>query len=110
MPHYLVQLAYTPEAWANQIKNPQNRIEAVRPALEKVGGRFESVYFAFGEYDIVFVMEAPDNKSAAAFSLAIAAGGAMKAYKTTPLMTIEEGIQAMRAAGDVASIYRPPAG
>ena len=110
MPHYLVQLAYTPEAWANQLKSPQNRIEAVRPAMEKVGARMESAYFAFGEYDIVFVMEAPDNKSAAAFALAVAAGGSVKAYKTTPLMTIEDGLQALRAASDVASAYRPPAG
>ena len=110
MPYYLVQLAYTAEAWANQLKSPQNRIEAVRPAMEKVGGRFESVYFAFGEYDIVFVMEAPDNTSAAAFALAVAAGGAVRAYKTTPLMTVEEGLEAIRAAGDVAAAYRPPAG
>ena len=110
MPHYLVQLAYTPEAWAAQLKNPQNRVEAVRPALEKVGGRFESVYFAFGEYDLVFIMEAPDNTSAAAFALAVAAGGAVKSYKTTPLMTIEEGLQAMRTGGEVAALYRPPTG
>lgn len=109
MPHYLVQLAYTPEAWANQLKNPQNRIEVVRPALEKVGGRFESVYFAFGDDDIVFVMEAPDNAAAAAFALAVNAGGAVRSYKTTPLMTIEEGLRAMRTAADVATAYRPPA-
>jgi uncharacterized protein with GYD domain len=109
MAHYLVQLAYTPEAWAAQLKNPQNRVEAVRPALEKVGARFEAAYLAFGKYDIVFIMEAPDNVSAAAISLAITAGGAVKAYETTPLMTPEEGIEAMRKGAEVAAAYRPPA-
>jgi uncharacterized protein with GYD domain len=106
--HYLVQLAYTPEAWAAQLKNPQNRIEVVRPALERVGARFEAVYFAFGKYDLVFIMEAPDNVSAAALSLAITAGGALKAYETTPLLTPEEGIEAMRKGATVAAAYRPP--
>ncbi|TML57805.1 MAG: GYD domain-containing protein, partial [Actinobacteria bacterium] len=31
MPHYLLQVAYTPEAWANMVKNPQNREDAVSP-------------------------------------------------------------------------------
>ena len=33
-------------------------------------------------------------------------GGAVKGIKTTPLMTIEEGIEAMRKAG--GSTYSPP--
>jgi uncharacterized protein with GYD domain len=109
MAHYLVQLAYTPEAWAAQVKSPQNRIEVVRPFLEKLGARFEVAYLAFGKYDTVFIMEAPDNVSAAAISLAITAGGAVKAYETTPLMTPEEGIEAMRKAAGAAPSYRPPA-
>jgi uncharacterized protein with GYD domain len=107
--HYLVQLAYTKEAWAALIKNPQNRVEVVRPLLEKLGARFEAIYFTFGKYDIVFIMEAPDNISAAAISLAITAGGAVNAYETTPLMTIDEGIDAMRKAGEASPTYRPPA-
>jgi hypothetical protein len=50
----------------------------------------------------------PDNVSAAAISLAITAGGALKAYETTPLMSIEEGIEAMRKGAEVAAAYRPP--
>jgi uncharacterized protein with GYD domain len=106
--HYLVQAAYTPEYWAAMLKNPQNRVEVVRPAFEKVGARIEAVYFAFGKYDIVFIMEAPDNVSAAALSLALTASGVVKAYETTPLTTIEEGIAAMRKGAEVAAAYRPP--
>jgi uncharacterized protein with GYD domain len=108
MAHYLCQLAYTNEAWAAQIKNPADRVKVVAPFLERLGARFEAAYLSFGEYDIVFIMEAPDNVSAAAVSLAITAGGAVKAYKTTPLMTPDEGIEAMRKAGGAASTYRPP--
>ena len=108
MPRYLLQVAYTPEAWAAQLKNPQNRVEVVGQLLQRLGGRFESTYMAFGEYDIVAVMELPDNVSAAAASMVVSAGGAVKAIKTTPLMTVEEGVQALRKGGDVASTYRPP--
>jgi uncharacterized protein with GYD domain len=106
MAYYLIQLAYTPEAWATQIKNPQNRLEAVRPVVEKLGGSFEGAWYAFGEYDVVAICKMPDNVSAAAFSLAASAGGAVKAFKTTPLMTTEEGLEAMRKAG--AAGYQPP--
>jgi uncharacterized protein with GYD domain len=106
MAHYLIEVAYTAEAWAAQVSNPQNRIEAIRPVIERLGGRIESAYYAFGEYDVVGIMEMPDNVSAAALSLAASAGGAMKAIKTIPLMTIEEGIEAMRKAA--GSGYRPP--
>ena len=109
MARYLVQFSYTPEAWAALLKNPQNRVEVVRPFLQRLGANFESTYFAYGDYDLVFIMEAPDNVSAAAISLAITAGGSVKNYKTTPLMTIEEGIEAMRKGGEASASYRPPA-
>ncbi len=107
MPHYLLQVAYTPDAWAAQLKNPQNRIEAIRPAVEGLGGRIECAYISFGEYDVMAVLDMPDNVTAAAFSIAASAGGAIRAAKTTPLMTMEEGIAAMRKAGTAG--YRPPA-
>ena len=72
-----------------------------------VGGDIESAYMAFGEYDLVGVMNLPSNVEAAAFSLAATAGGAVRAIKTTPLMTIQEGISAMKKAA-VAG-YVPPA-
>jgi uncharacterized protein with GYD domain len=105
---YLLQVTYTPEAWAAQLKSPQDRTKVVAPLLEQLGGRFVNTYFAFGDYDIVAVLELPDNVSAAAASLAISAGGAVKAIKTTPLMAIEEGLQAMRKAAAAGAAYRPP--
>ena len=106
MPYYLFQGAYTPEAWASLVKKPQNRFEAVRGAIEKLGGAVEGGWFTFGEYDFMLLCKMPDHVSAASFAMATAAGGALKASKTTPLMTVEEGIQAMKQAGQ--SGYRPP--
>lgn len=105
MPHYLQQVAYSREGWEALIANPQNRIEAVRPAIEKLGGKIESAWFSFGDYDIVVIAELPDNVSAAAIAMAFAAGGACKSVQTTPLISPEEATQALRKAKDCG--YRP---
>lgn len=89
-----------------QVQNPQNVADRLRPIIESVGGSLESVYYAFGDYDIVAICQFPDNASAGSVSIAAAAGGAVKIHTTTPLMTMEEGVEMMRKAG--ASGYRPP--
>jgi uncharacterized protein with GYD domain len=99
MPHYLSQVSYTPEAWARLVANPQDRIEAVRGPIEKLGGRIHNAFFAFGEYDVVVITEMPDNVSAAAIAIAFAAGGSVKSEKTTPLMTTAEALEAIKKAG-----------
>ena len=106
MPYYLVQVAYTKEAVQHMDEHPHNRIEAVRPAYEELGVTIRDAFLAFGDYDAVLLVEAPDNVHMAAISLAVTAGGAITHYKTTPLLTWDEGVEAMRLAGE--SSYTPP--
>ena len=108
MPQYLLQLAYTPESWAAQLKNPQNRLDVVRPLFERLGGRLESAYLTFGEYDVVGVLTMADNVSAAAVSMVLSGSGAVKAIKTTPLMSVDEWVQAARKGAEASPTYRPP--
>lgn len=107
MPRFLHQVSYTPEALANLIANPQDRFEAVREPIEKLGGRIEHGYFSFGDHDAILITEMPDAVSAAAISLAFAAGGALKSSTTTALLTTAEGLDAMRKAA--ACGYKPVA-
>lgn len=107
MPHYLQQVAYSREGWEALVANPQNRIEAVRPAIEKLGGRIVSAWFSFGDYDVVVITDLPDNVSAAALAMAFAAGGTCKSVQTTPLISPEEALQALKRAGECG--YRPAA-
>jgi uncharacterized protein with GYD domain len=100
MPVYLHQVAYSREGWQALLAQPQDRIEAVRPAVEKLGGQIKNAWFAFGEYDVVLITEMPDNVSAAAISMAFAGGGACKSVQTTPLMSVEQAINAMRKASE----------
>lgn len=107
MPSYLMQVAYGAEGLAAIVKNPQDRTEAVRKPIEKLGGKLSGAWFTFGDYDVAVILEMPDNVSAAAFALAISAGGSLKAVKTTPLLTLEEGLKAMELAA--TSGYEPVA-
>jgi uncharacterized protein with GYD domain len=100
MPHFLHQIAYSREGWQAIVNNPQDRVEAVKPAIEKLGGKIHTAWFAFGDYDVVLITEMPNNVSAAAIAIAFAAGGACKAVQTTPLMSVAEALEAMRRAKD----------
>jgi uncharacterized protein with GYD domain len=108
MPHYLIQVAYNTSGVAGLVKQPQNRIEKITPAIEALGGRIECGYFAFGKHDIVVICEMPDNVSAAAFALAVGAGGTVASYRTTVLLTPDEAVEAMRKAAE--SSYQPAPG
>jgi len=101
MPHYLVQASYTPEALAAMARNPQNRLDVVAEACEKGGGRLETGYFAFGEYDVVAIIEMPDNASAAGLSIGSASKGHLRSVRTTPLLTPQEAMEAMQQAGNI---------
>ena len=105
MPHYLHLVSYAPEGWAAIVAQPQNRVEAVKSAIEKLGGKIATAWFAFGEHDIILITEMPDNVAAAAIAIAFAAGGACKSVQTTPLLSQEEALQALKKAGQ--SGYRP---
>ena len=108
MPLFLTQVSYTDQAWQSLVSNPQNRADALRPVLEKLGGRIVNSWFAFGDYDVILVSELPSNASAAALAIAVSAGGACKTVKTTPLMEVAEGLEALKLAA--TSGYRVPAG
>src|SRR5215475_9113176 len=105
MPRFLHQVSYTPEAISRLLSNPQDRFEAVRGPIEKLGGKLENGYFAFGEHDAILITEMPDSVSAAAIALAFAAGGSLRSCVTTPLLTTAEGLDAMRKAATCG--YKP---
>jgi len=107
MPDYLIQLSFAPEAVATLVSNPQNREEVARSLIEKVGGKLKGYWFALGDYDVVEIATLPDDESAVALSMAVVAGGAVKAFKTTPLLSMNESIEAMKKASGLG--YKPPA-
>jgi uncharacterized protein with GYD domain len=105
MPYYCHHVSYTSEAWARLIASPQDRLEAIRKPIERLGGRVHTSYYAFGDFDVIAITEFPDNISAAAIAMAFAAGGSLNRLQTTPLLTNAEALDAMKKAGNCG--YRP---
>src|ERR1700761_3351993 len=103
MPKYLTMVSYTPEGIKGLVKEGgEARRAAVEKMLQKLGGRLEGFYFAFGENDAYVISEGPDNATAAAFSLAITTGAIRT--KTVVLLTPEEVDHALSLRLD----YHPP--
>ncbi|MBI3047082.1 MAG: GYD domain-containing protein [Acidobacteria bacterium] len=104
MPKYLVAASYTTEGVKGLAKDGgTKRRQAAEAAIKSIGGRLEGFYFAFGEHDAYAIVDAPDNASVAAASLAINASGAVQA-KTIVLLTPEELDQAAKKS----VTYQPP--
>ncbi len=80
-----------------------SRRDAVADVAKSVGGRLESIHFAFGDHDAYAIVDLPDNESAAALALAFNAAGGVH-VRTVVLLTPEEVDAAVKRAVD----YRPP--
>jgi uncharacterized protein with GYD domain len=106
MAWYMVQATYSPNAWEAQLKNPRNRFEDLKTMFEPFGAKLHHMWYCFGEYDVVLIAEIDGNVDAAATVLSAASTSALKSLRTTPLMTVDEGIEAVTKAGQIA--YRPP--
>ena len=105
MPKFMVQGSYTAEGLKGLLKEGgSGRRKAVESAVKAMGGHLEAFYFAFGDADVVAIIDVPDNIAAATLAIGIASTGTV-GLKTIVLMTPEEVDQAakktlsFRAAG-----------
>lgn len=108
MSYYLYQLSYSAEAVKAMIANPSDRKAAAAKLVEGMGGKLHHLFFAFGKYDVVCLVEANDDKAAAAGAMAVAATGTVSSFVTTKLMTSEEAMDVMKMAGKASGSYKAP--
>jgi uncharacterized protein with GYD domain len=104
MAKYLIQASYTTEGIKGLVKDGGSKRRAVvEETLKGLGGKVEAFYYAFGDSDVVAIFDLPDNASATAVALTVAATGAVN-LKTTVLISAEEVDQATKKTVR----YRPP--
>lgn len=122
--YYLIQFSYTSAAWDSLLKagtNERNRAAAVKDLVYKLGGCIATITFecdvdptpkekfgAFGDYDVVLLVAFPNDQAAATFALAISAGGAVSAFKTTRILPWPQMMQAMASAASTRVLYKAP--
>ena len=105
MPLFLGRFKYSAEAIKAMIDSPQDRGEAARQAAESLGCKLHGFWWAFGDHDGAFILEAPDNTAAVALAMAVGASGQIST-ETTVLLDMEEAQEAMRRAS--AAAFRAP--
>ena len=74
MPTYIALLKWT-EKGISAIKGSPARLDAGRPAFKKAGMEIKETYSTMGRYDLVCVIEAPDDETYAKAMLSLGAQG-----------------------------------
>ena len=106
MAKFLMQVSFTRDGIKGLVgEGGTKRRLTVEKLFGAVGGKLETLYFAFGDTDVYAVADFPDNVSAAALSLAANAAGAVR-VKETVLITPEEMDQAAQKS---QSLHPPSA-
>jgi uncharacterized protein with GYD domain len=108
MAHYLIEVGYTPQSWNAQIDNKADVVQRITPALDACGATLQCMYYAFGDVDVIGIVDFASPEDAAAFALAVGSSGALRLYRTTPLLTVEQGIASLHRADEIRRVYSPP--
>ena len=101
---YLISGSYVGEGIKGLLKEGgSKRKQEVESLVSSLGGKVESMYFAFGDDDFIILVEGADNVKVAAGTLIAAATGAVS-IKTTVLLTPEE----LDEVSKISAAYAPP--
>ncbi|WP_026605674.1 GYD domain-containing protein [Methylocapsa acidiphila] len=110
MPIYITQGRYTTDALKGMTSNPENREKAVADLMTRAGGKLVALYFTFGEYDFLSIVEAPNEAVMASALIAGAASGGVTHLKTSIAMATNDAMNAFRSAGELRKSFKPAGG
>jgi uncharacterized protein with GYD domain len=92
MATYIVLASFTDQG-IRKVKNSPKRADAFKEMAKKCGATVKDVFWTLGEYDIVIVLEAPDDISITALGLSSGALGnirtkTLRAFTQADMKTI----------------------
>ena len=104
----LYMVKYHNDQKAGMIDNEEQRDRAKvhRQAISDFGGKPIAQYGSYGEYDMVYIYEMPDEKSLAANLHLTDSLGLAKYCKTIPLIGNEYFVQSLALAKNTETNYR----
>ena len=96
MPTYISLVTFT-QPGATSLKDMPTRLDAAKQGLQSLGGRLTGWYLTMGQYDVVFIFEAPDDAAAAKGLLTLAAQGnvhtqTLRAFSEDEARTLLSGL------------------
>ena len=91
-----IRLARLTEKANQNLQNMDQMLQQAEDIIEANGGKIVHAYVILGEYDVVTVMEAPDEKTAAKIGALIATKGSFRA-ETLAAIPAEEFLESLKA-------------
>jgi uncharacterized protein with GYD domain len=88
MPTYITLLRWTQQGVAN-VKDSPRRLDAGREAFKKFGVEIKDTYLTMGRYDLVCVIEGPDDETVARALLTLGSQGNVQT-ETLPAFTEDQ--------------------
>ena len=94
MSHYILLINWT-EQGISKIKESPDRFSYFKASVEKAGGKLIGGYYTFGEYDMVIIIEAPNDETVMSLLLKVGPAG-NAGTKTLKAFTAEEGMKIIK--------------
>jgi uncharacterized protein with GYD domain len=95
MPTYIALINYTQQG-IEKIKEGPGRLDAAKEAVKAMGGEMKGFYLTMGRYDLISIIEAPDDETVAKLVLTFGSGGAIRT-ETLRAFTTDEYRQIIAA-------------
>lgn len=92
--YYILLINWT-EPGIKMIKDSPNRFSSFKASVEKAGGKLIGGYFTLGEYDVVIIIEAPNDETVMSLMLKVGSLGNVRT-KTLKAFTAEEGMKVIK--------------
>lgn len=92
MATYIVLASFTDQG-IRSVKDTTKRADGVKELAKRFGAEMREIYWTLGQYDVVALVEAPDDDAATAFGLAIGSAGnvrtqTLRAFSRDEMTTI----------------------
>jgi uncharacterized protein with GYD domain len=105
MSTYLYHAFQTPATLAKLLEAPEDRSAVLAPILKSLGGQLLGYWYVLGGAEVYVMFELPDDITATAISVKVAASGAFVSPTCTELITVPEMLTAL---GGSTPAYRAP--
>jgi uncharacterized protein with GYD domain len=89
--HYILLINWTDQG-IGKINESSERYNSFKTSVEKAGGKLIGGYYTFGEYDVVIIIEAPNDETVMSLMLKVGSAGNVRT-KTLRAFTAEEGMK-----------------
>jgi uncharacterized protein with GYD domain len=91
---YILLINWTQQG-ISKIKESSDRYNSFKTSVEKAGGKLIGGYYTFGEYDVIIIIEAPNDEVVMSLMLKVGSAGNVRT-KTLKAFTAEEGLNIIK--------------